>query len=683
MDTILALAGNPNVGKSTVFNALTGSRQHTGNWAGKTVESAEGSFTVDGRKVKITDLPGTYSLLADSDDERAARDRICFGGGGIILVCDATCLERNLILAMQTLEITGKVIICLNLMDEAEKKKIALDTEKLSELLGVRVIPTSARSGKGIAELKRAALDIPDAPPLKIDYGRDLEAAISIVEEAVRDKLRRAVNPRWVAVKLLYNDAGLLQSLDEYLGCSITAFEDVAAALRDARKQLREKGYTQERLQSIITRSMINRLDAISSSVIKAKGGFERDRRLDRVFTGKAFAVPIMLAVLAGIMWLTAVGANYPSSWLSALTAKIESSLFNFLTEALCPPALCGMLAHGIFRVMGWVVSVMLPPMAIFFPLFTLLEDFGYLPRIAFNLDCAFRKCGACGKQALTTCMGFGCNAVGVTGCRIIESPREKLMAMMTNAFVPCNGRLPALIAVISMFVSAEGLAGGFLHALLLTAAILGAIAITFAVCALLNKTVLRGLPSSFALELPPYRRPQIGKVIMRSVPDRTLRVLGRAVTVAAPAGFIIWLLANVSVGEKAILLHIADFLNPLGKLMGLDGVILLGFILGFPANEIVIPLILMGYTCGGILTDYESLDALKNVLVSNGWTGVTAVCFIIFTICHFPCSTTCLTIYKETKSLKQTFYAIILPTLTGIVLCALFNGAASLISAI
>ncbi len=401
---------------------------------------------------------------------------------------------------------------------------------------------------------------------------------------------------------------------------------------------------------------------------------------MDRIFTGKALAVPIMLAVLLVIMWLTAVGANYPSALLSAAFSKLEGSFFTLLTGAGLPDAVCNMLAHGMFRVLGWVIAVMLPPMAIFFPLFTLLEDSGYLPRIAFNLDCAFRKCGACGKQALTTCMGFGCNAVGVTGCRIIDSPREKLMAMLTNVFVPCNGRLPSLIAVISMFtIAGSGLLGGTVRALLLSLAIVAGIGMTLAVCAVLNKTLLKGYPSSFALELPPYRRPQVGKVIIRSIFDRTLYVLGRAAAVAAPAGLAIWLLANINVGGAPLLSHIADFLDPLGSLMGLDGVILLGFILGFPANEIVIPLILMGYTCGGALVDYESLGALKAVLTANGWTPVTAVCFIIFTLFHFPCSTTCLTIHKESQSLKWTLWSMVIPTLAGTVLCIIINTAAKI----
>lgn len=667
----LALAGNPNVGKSTVFNALTGAHQHTGNWAGKTVDLAHGFFKSGDMRIKLVDLPGTYSLLAKSADEKTARDYICFGDSdGIIIVCDATCIERNLILALQTLEITGRVIIGLNLMDEAKKKKINVDTDALSRELGVRVIPMSARSGKGIDELRASAGEIGDREPLFIDYGEKIEYAINIVSEVIEERLCCGLNSRWLALRLLEGDKGLLSGLTDYLGYNITAFDEVAGALKNAHDFLRKNGISSENLRSATVKAVIDKTDKIKSAVIKEKGSFNKDRRLDKIFTGKVFAVPIMLLLLLGIMYLTAVGANYPSALLTSMFGYLETVLYDFLEKIGVGGFLRDMLANGMFRVLGWVIAVMLPPMAIFFPLFTLLEDFGYLPRIAFNMDCVFRKCGACGKQALTTCMGFGCNAVGVTGCRIIDSPREKIMAMLTNCFVPCNGRLPALIAVISMFFAASG----GLKALMLTGTIVFGIAVTFAVCALLNKTFLKGLPSSFALELPPYRRPQLLKVIVRSVLDRTIYVLGRAAAVAAPAGIVIWLLANVHVGDATVLSLVSGFLDPMGRLMGMDGVILLGFVLGFPANEIVLPIIMMCYTSGRILTDYESLGSLREILTANGWSGITALCFIIFTICHFPCSTTVLTIYKESRSKKWTFWSVVLPTAVGIVLCIAVN---------
>lgn len=314
----------------------------------------------------------------------------------------------------------------------------------------------------------------------------------------------------------------------------------------------------------------------------------------------------------------------------------------------------------------------MLPPMAIFFPLFTLLEDLGYLPRVAFNLDNYFRKANAHGKQALTMCMGFGCNACGIIGCRIIDSPRERLIATITNNFVPCNGRFPTLIAIIKMFFS--GLVSKkytpLFSTFILTCTILIGVFATFIVSKILSKTILKGVPSSFILELPPYRKPQIGKVIVRSIFDRTLFVLGRAVLVAAPAGLLIWLISNIKISDLSILSYCTNFFNPFAKLFGLDGVILMAFILGFPANEIVIPIIIMTYLCTGTLTEISSLDSLRDLLISNGWTYITAICTMIFSLMHFPCGTTLLTIKKETNSLKWTLVSFLVPTLTGLLVC-------------
>lgn len=606
----VALAGNPNVGKSTVFNHLTGLHQHTGNWPGKTVDSARGTYTYKGQTYHIVDIPGTYSLSPHSPEEEIARAFICSGKADVtVVVCDATALPRNLNLVLQTLEMTGRAVLCLNLMDEAKRRGISINVRKLSERLHIPVVPMCARSGKGFS--------------------------------ALLEQIR------------------LMAKQKEALPLSIP----------------RQGG---EHPEQDLTADIFDFADAICAEVISYGDGRTgiRQEKLDRLLTGRLTGIPLMILLLLFILWLTTTGANYPSALLSSLFSKIETYLSLGFFALGAPVWLHDALVLGVFRVLSWVVAVMLPPMAIFFPLFTLLEDLGYLPRIAFTLDAGFKKCAACGKQALTMCMGFGCNAVGVTGCRIIDSPRERLLAILTNCFVPCNGRFPTLIAMISMFFIAGG---GFLSSLgsaaLLTALIVLAVCMTLLVCRLLSATLLKGVPSSFVLELPPYRRPQIGKVIIRSVLDRTLFVLGRAAIVAAPAGLLIFLLANISVGGISIISHAARFFDPFARLFGLDGVIFLAFLLGFPANEIVLPIAVMMYLATGSLSAMPDLLSLKTLLLQNGWTPITALCTILFSLFHFPCGTTLLTIKKETGSLPLTILGFFLPTFIGLFLCLIVNG--------
>lgn len=596
-DITVALAGNPNVGKSTLFNHITGMHQHTGNWPGKTVTGAVGSCTYNNKLISFVDLPGCYSLLSHSPEEEVARDYIESGNADVtVVVCDATCLERNLILVLQTLYVTEKVIVCVNLIDEAEKKGIEIDKEKLSEELKVPVIITSARSGNGVNEL-----------------------------------LDKIVNKDFIGEKKEEKDVT----------------ETVRLAEEIAKKTV----------------------------VLKNENYLKRDRMLDKILTGK-LAVPSMLLLILGIFWLTITGANGVSELLSYALFKTEEWLYQALSFLKCPTFFKEMLVFGGYRMLIWVVSVMLPPMAIFFPLFTLLEDLGYLPRVAFNLDRCFKACGACGKQALTMCMGFGCNAAGVVGARIIDSKRERLIAIITNSFVPCNGRFPALISIISIFIvgGAGVVTGSILTSLVLTLVISLGVGMTFLASKLLSKTLLSGENSSFVLELPPYRKPQIGKVIVRSIFDRTLFVLGRAVVSAIPAGLILWILANVSFDGISLMAGFSKILEPLGNIMGLDGIILMAFILGFPANETVVPIMIMGYLSGNVLSDSVSLMQIKDVLVSNGWDIVTAVNTIIFFLFHWPCATTLLTVYKETKSAKWTLVSFMLPTVIGFLLCVIVN---------
>lgn len=684
-DKVIAIAGNPNVGKSTVFNALTGMNQHTGNWPGKTVTNAQGYFKTKRHSYVLVDIPGTYSLMAHSAEEEVARNFICFGGAdAVVVVCDATCLERNMNLVLQTLEISNNAVICVNLMDEARRRHIKVDLELISKRLGVPVVGAVARKKQGLDKLMHAVDELMDEKKqgaLEIGYSPDIERAIKTVEAPVLTFPLNGLNSRWLSLRLLDSDDSLIGEINEYLGTDFLEDERIQNAIEAAKQELLEKGIDSEKLKDQIVASIIQKAEAICEGAISdPEKKYDRiDRKIDKVITGRAFGYPIMIALLALIFWISITGANYPSKILSDALFYVQDRLTELFTAINAPDWLHGALVLGVYRVLAWVVSVMLPPMAIFFPLFTLLEDAGYLPRVAYNMDKTFKRCNACGKQALTMCMGFGCNAAGIVGCRIIDSPRERLLAILTNNFVPCNGRFPTLIALLTMFFigSMGGLLSSVMSAALLTLVILMGIGATFFVTWLLSRTLLKGVPSSFTLELPPYRRPQVGKVIVRSIFDRTLFVLGRAAMVAAPAGLIIWLMANITINDVSILNHCASFLDPFAHLMGLDGVILMAFILGFPANEIVLPIIIMAYAAQGSIVEMESLFEMKQLFVDNGWTFITAISTMLFSMFHWPCSTTLMTIKKETGSKKWTALAAFLPTAMGIAACMLFTAIA------
>lgn len=591
----IAFCGNPNVGKSTLFNALTGLHQHTGNWPGKTVESSLGTMVVDGNTYHLIDLPGTYSLEAKSPEEAVTRDYICAGEADlVVVVCDGTCLARNLILALQVLQITRRVVVCVNLMDEARKKGISIDLERLSELLGVPVVGTAARKRNSVKMLQNCMVENIG----KVSTGPGAQGNSFVAES------RRI--------------ADLVQS------------------------------GTQKRPLF--------------------------PNRIDKVLTGKFWAYPIMVLLLMGILWLTIEGANYPSQWLAVFFDWCQSKMLVAFRALHAPGWLTGFLIEGCVATLFRVVSVMLPPMAIFFPLFTLLEDFGYLPRVAYNLDRPFARCGACGKQALTMCMGLGCNASAIVGCRIIDTKRERLIAMLTNNFMPCNGRFPLLITLIPLVFVGLSVGEAWAGALFLTGFICLGVLMTFLWSKILSRTLLFGRPAAFVLELPPYRKPEFFHTIVRSILDRTLRILGRAAAVAAPMGGVLWVLANVFVGESSLLAWGSSFLEPVGAFFGMDGVILLAFILALPANEIVLPIALMLYTQGLGLPPEFSPEATRLLLTENGWTCVTALCVMVFCLFHFPCSTALLTIKKESGSTKWMILAAMIPTVTGLICCLLIR---------
>jgi ferrous iron transport protein B len=580
----------------------------------------------------LVDLPGSYSLRPASLDEQIARDFIVSGEpDALVIVVDATRLERNLNLVLQVLQLTDRAVVCLNLVDEARRHGLAIDDRQLARDLGVPVVATVARRGEGLDQLKTAIAAVASG-------------------ELVPHPLR--IPARSVAPVIGGPDGGSQQQLLDD-GLEVTYAEADRLAARAVRRTSRPH--------------------------------FDLDRAIDRIVTSRQWGFPLMLALLAAVLWITVTGANLPSKLLGNLLLGTVHPWLRAVAAQLGLAAwLRGLLIDGMYLATAWVVSVMLPPMAIFFPLFTLLEDLGYLPRVAFNLDALFKRAGAHGKQALTMAMGFGCNAAGVIAARIIDSPRERLIAILTNNFAICNGRWPTQILIATIFVGAlmpAGLAGLTSALAVVGVAVLGVV-LTFGVSWALSRTVLRGEVSGFSLELPPYRPPQILRTLYRSVIDRTMHVLWRALVFAMPAGAVIWLVANLQLGSLSLAERLIGLLNPFGLFLGLNGVILLAYVVAIPANEIVIPTILMltvlvsrltGVGEGaGVMFDPNSREGTLAILQAGGWTLLTAVNLMLFSLVHNPCSTTIYTVFKETGSRRWALVSALLPLGMGMLLTGL-----------
>lgn len=670
----VALAGSPNVGKSTIFNSLTGLRHHTGNWSGKTVSLERGVFRGKKGNYSIVDLPGTYSLFSGSCEQDLARDYICFGKYDLlVVVLDGTNLERNLILALQMIEAGKNVMLCVNIMDEAKKKGIEVDINRLREMLKVKVVGMSSRDKKALGELQdeieKGCLNKRKNDDKAKDYYD--ESIISPAKALASHLERQGIEDlplEFISMRLLCGEKGFERGLLERLGEEF----DVEKELREWKANNLAEGFDPIEYHDGVIKGIVSRAgDVFESCVKRANRNHSRDLAIDKVLTSAIYGFPVMLLLVAVVFFITLWGANYVSDAISFLLDGVVCLIKDLLVAINTPEILCDFFINGILGTLSTVVCVMLPPMAIFFPLFTLLEDSGYLPRVAYNLDKPFKKCNTCGKQALSMCMGLGCNAAGVIGCRIIEGKKERVIAAVTNSFMPCNGKLASMVTVVGLFiVSGEGAFSNIVSvAILLGVVIIGTLA-TFVSSYLLSKTLLRSERSSFVLELPPYRRPQIIRVLVRSVFDKTLNVLSRAVMVAIPAGALIWILGNFKVGDTALLVYLCRALDSVGRVMGLDGVILAAFLLSFPANEIVLPLVIMGYTSSGVGVDV----GMRELFVLRGWDVKMALCFVILCAFHMPCSTTLISIKKETGSIWWSVVAAILPSFVGVILCVLIN---------
>ena len=656
----VVLLGNPNVGKTSIFNALTKSNEHTGNWTGKTVDFANKKYTYNKQIYNLIDLPGTYSLYSYSKEEEVTRDYIYFEKyDTILIVIDSTLLERNMNLVLETLEINKNAILCLNLIDLANKKGINIDTKKLEKELGIPVIKVCSNNKKDITRLKKVIEKNINkkSNPYTLQYSKEINKCIR--------KINKEIDNKELSKLLLQNNKNLNDIIYKKYNLDKEKIENI---ISNCNLYLEKKdiNYNEERLILINNTSNIIANNVCNSSNYKIP-------LLDKIFNSKLLGIPFLLLILLIILWITIIGSNYPSSLLFNLLFKFNNYLSNFLITINTPAIIHNIIINGILKTLFWVISVMLPPMIIFFPLFAILEESGILPRIAFNTDKIFKNCNCHGKQSLTMCMGLGCNVCGVNACRIIDSKKERLIAIITNSFIPCNGRFPSLITIITMFLVTGSLVNikvGIILALFLILSFV----ITLLISKLLSKTLLKGYSSSFILEMPSFKKTRLKKIIVDTFIEKIFVILKRAILITIPTGIIIWLLSNININYINILSYITNFLDPIAKIFNIDGTILFAILLSFPANEIIIPIILMSYLNGTSLMEYESIKELKEIFVNNGWTIKTAISTLILIMFHFPCSNTLISIKKETNSIKWTIISFILPFIIGLLLCLIIS---------
>jgi len=675
----VGIAGNPNSGKSSIFNALTGSRQHVGNWPGKTIERAEGVFYEDNWEIHLVDLPGTYSLAAQSPEEIIARDYIISEEPDVVVnVVDATSLERNLNLTVQLLELTDRVVVALNLMDEVRRQGCEIDVEALDMALGVPVVSTVATEGEGLPRLKAALIEVAEGHrktlPASVDYGLTVEGYVKSLETNLV-KLGINGRSRWIALRLLEDDPEIIKGFKSGELSAFTLSEDAPLAYPESLKalvrradRLREATHPDARVEIVRRRFEFAHNLVQQTSRRKRPPEQSLTQRVDRIITHRVWSWPIMLAILIVVLWVTIKGANVPSEMLGTTFIWLADRSRDFLGNLNAPWWVIGSLVDGLIVGTGTVIAVMLPPMIIFFTAFSLLEDIGFIPRVAFNMDRLMRAVGSQGKHTMVAMMSFGCNVTGVFSCRIIENAKDRIVAIITSPLILCNGRFGAGLALVILFFGDRALPVMLVYLAISVGAMLFATWI-------LNRLFFRREPGGFVMELPPYRKPKWGQVIRRSLVHQVGHTMGRAVMIAAPAMLIIWALGNLppyAPFEQTAVGHMVSMLDPLGRPFGLTGEMLTSLIFTLPAKEIVVSSLAMTYGLQTTLADSQTI--LSHLTWT--WTPLVAFSFITFYMLYLPCLVTVWATWKETRIIKWLLVSLLVSmTMASVITFIVYQG--------